>query len=251
MRTLAVNRPYILVPVGRSADIGEQVSRGLSEALSLRDGRVVPEAKDIGPSEGVELDAAYVYADMAGSSDLAHSVYKPVAAKVIRAYVNTATQILNYWGGEVRSFDGDRVMAIFIGEDRNRVATRAALEINWAVNKVIRPAIEAMWSDTAAWKWRLDHGVGVDTGRALLVRAGVRSDNDIVSVGRAPNVAAKLSSLRDSGPLYITRAIYDDLNDLLLSQRGESMWRQRYGVERVGGVGYSVYTSNWYWGPNT
>ena len=236
----------------RSSDLTSLVKTGLATPLTVRKGRVVPEAAEIGPNEGVELDAAYVYADMADSSKLAHTVYRHVAARIIRSYVNTATNILNYWDGEIRSFDGDRVMAIFIGENRNRAAVRAAFEINWAASEVIWPLIQAQWNDVASWGWSLRHGVGVDTGEALLIRTGVRGDNDIASVGSAPNVAAKLSELRSPGSIFITKAVFDDLNDNLWfgpEPERKSLWSKLYGVQNVGGVPYTVYSSSWYWGP--
>lgn len=225
---------------------------GLAGELTIRKGRVVPEPQDILPNQGVELDAAYVFADMAGSSKLVHTVYRPVAAKVVHAYVNTASQILKHWEGEIRSFDGDRVMAIFIGENRNRAATRAAMEINWAVSEVIWPAIKARWNDVDTWGWTLRHGVGVATGEALLVRTGVRSDNDIASIGNAPNVAAKLSELRGSSSIFITEDVYQDLNDhLLYGPKGEHMWSRLYSRQEIGGSYYSVYGTSWYCGPST
>ena len=236
--------------MSRSSDIADRVHSGLIETLAVRDGRVVPEASDLAMNAGVELEATYVYADMAGSSRLAHAVLRDVAAKVIRAYVNTATQLLGYWGGEIRSFDGDRVMAIFIGDDRNRQAAKAAMEINWATSQVIWPEIQARWSDTASWGWTLGHGVGIDTGTALLIRTGVRGDNDLVSVGTAPNVAAKLSELRGAGQIHITDVVYQDLNDnLWYGPKGERMWSPLLNRVNVGGASYLVHSTNWHWGP--
>jgi class 3 adenylate cyclase len=232
--------------VGRAEVITARVTDGLAEFTTIRRGSKVPEAENIGMNEGVELDATYVYADMADSSKLAHSVYKPVAAKIVRAYVNTATYILKAWGGEIRSFDGDRVMAIFIGENMNRSAGLAAMEINWAVQEVIWPRIQKRWNDVATWGWTLGHGVGVDTGEALLIRSGVRGDNDIVSIGKAPNVAAKLSSLRSAGSLYVTQAVYEDFNDnLWYGPKREQMWSRMYSAQVIGGSRYTVWSTNW------
>jgi adenylate cyclase len=234
--------------MGRADDIRARIATGLTGIVNIRKGQVVPESEDISPSEGVELNATYVYADMAGSSKLVHSVYRHVAAKIVRTYVNTASMILKAWDGEIRSFDGDRVMGIFIGENRNRVAVRAAMEINWSVHQAMWPKIQSTWNDTATWGWSLGHGVGIDTGEALLIRAGVRGDNDIVSIGNAPNVAAKLSELRGRGSLYITEGVFNDLNNELRygKQRGE-MWSKLFERQSIGGIQYVVYGSDWYW----
>lgn len=83
----------------------------------------------------------------------------------------------------------------------------------------------------------------------MVVRSGIRNNNDLVWVGRAPNVAAKLSGIRDGYATYITKNVFDVLLDS--SKYGgvarELMWESRiwsagkpYGVE-------TVYRSNWTW----
>ena len=86
---------------------------------NITNGTIVPKTEDIVLKNGGRLvDATYLYADLAGSSKLAKTVYKEVTATVIRAYINTASRILRNYEGEIRSFDGDRVMAIFMGGDK-------------------------------------------------------------------------------------------------------------------------------------
>ncbi len=51
------------------------------------------------------------------------------------------------------------------------------------------------------------------TGTVLAVRGGVRGDNDLIWIGRAPNLAAKLSDLRESpNQTFITASVYNMLN---------------------------------------
>lgn len=201
-------------------DITAGVRRTLQSQLIVRDGRKVPEKSDLrflNGGGGVRLDATYAYADLADSSGLAQHVRPEVAAQIIRAYVHAAAKTFRSYGGQIRSFDGDRVMAIFVGDDKNNAAARAALALNWAVHKVINPIMFETWSDLSRI-WKMTHAVGVATGHALIVRGGVFGDSDMLSVGGAPNVAAKLSELRPTtyGPqyaIYITEEVYADLAD--------------------------------------
>ena len=224
------------------ADIDEV----LGMAWDVREGRVVPETKDISLTDGaVLLDATYVYADMMNSTGLAQNAEREQTAKVIRAYLNAATRILHNNDGAIRSFDGDRVMAIFIGNSKNSSAAKAALQLNWAVRDVIRPAIAATWPSL---NWKMEHGVGIDTGQAMLVRGGVRRlDNDIVSVGSAPNVAAKLSELREGPDLYISSEVYERLNEESKYAKGKDMWR-RHGTKSFGGRSVTIYGTSYGWG---
>lgn len=224
----------------------------MTAVWNITNGTVVPTTEDIVMRNGGRLiEATYVYADLADSSKIAQSLKKEAAAKIIRAFVNSATRILRNFGGEIRSFDGDRVMAIFIGDDKNWNAVRAAFAINWAVLEIIRPAIKSNWSDGEDF-CNISHRVGVDTGESLIVRGGARNNNDLISVGGAPNIAAKLSDLKNSYATYVTDRVHGELTDDLLYYESNGFrrncWSRLYSPIQIGGTYNTVYGSSVYWG---
>ncbi|WP_254657578.1 adenylate/guanylate cyclase domain-containing protein [Tsukamurella pulmonis] len=217
----------------------------------ITSGRVVPKTADIVMKNGGRLlDATYAYADLGDSSKLAQSLKKEAAATIIRAFVNSSTRIFRHYGGEIRSFDGDRVMAIFIGDRMEWKAVRAAYAINWAVYSVIRPAIKTNWSDGENFH-EITHRVGIDTGESLVVRGGARDNNDLISVGAAPNIAAKLSDLKYGHSTYITDRVYEQLSDDLLYYEPAGLplncWSKLYQKIEIGGSHNIVYGSNISW----
>lgn len=231
--------------------IESSVNDIIKASWNITNGTVVPETDDIVMKNGGRLiDATYAYADLADSSTIAQSLKKETAAAIIRAFVNTATRIFRNYGGEIRSFDGDRVMAIFVGDDKNKKAVRAAYAINWAVEQVIRPAIKEGWSDGEDF-YKISHRVGIDTGQSLIVRGGARNNSDLISVGGAPNIAAKLSDLKHGHATYITDRVLDDLDDELLyiESNGykQKCWSSLYSKVQIGGTFNTVYGSNTYW----
>lgn len=229
-------------------DVKSGIDGVLSPAWQERDGTVVPSTDDIVLKDGaVNIDATYLYSDLANSSALGQKVNNKVAAKVMRGYLNAAARILKHYGGEIRSFDGDRVMAIFIGGSKNTKAVRASLALNWAVDKVLAPKLAAKWP-TLNDLWVTAHGVGIATGTAMLVRGGVRNSNDLISIGAAPNVAAKLSELRNRPDIYMTKAVYDNMNAENKTSGSRAMWTTHGSVE-IGGKSYTVYGSTWRWSP--
>lgn len=228
----------------------EEVETGINGVLTpewvIRDGQVVPETEDIALSHGaVRLDATYLYADMADSTGLAQGHKDWAAAKIIRCYLNAATRIIRARGGHIRSFDGDRVMGIFIGDGKDTNAAKAALNLSWAVAHVINPALQQKW-DTL--KWKMQHGVGIDTGEAMLVRGGVHGQNDIVSIGKAPNVAAKLSDIRGEKTINISSAVYNRLSDETRLSKGVDMWTLM-GGQAYGNTTTAYYGSSYTWQP--
>ena len=203
----------------------------------------------------VKLKAAYLYADLAESTDLQKNFTNEFSAKVIRSYLAGACRVIRANGGSIKSFDGDRVMGVFVGRSMRNDAVNAALKINWLVVKCLNPLIKdrliALKSNRTL---ELKHGVGVDAGEAFVVRAGVRNSsgetthNDLISIGRVPNVAAKLSSIRDEYKrfIWITEDVYTYLNeDQLRSKPNRNpMWTGPHR-RQVGPYALNLYASTW------
>ena len=234
--------------VATGAAIAYKAKAIIDSTISVRTSSQVPKTQQVSleKNEGVEVTATYVYADMVGSSALAQMAYKPVTAKIIRSYINGASSILREFGGDIKSFDGDRVMAIFIGEDMETRAVRAALAVNWLVDQELSAKIAQTWTDIAS-SWRLKHSIGIDRGDAVITRGGVRGDNDLISIGSAPNVAAKLSDLRDGYSIHITKAVYEPMSYEVAIYNNSNFWHQLLPVT-VGGKTFSVLATNAYWG---
>ena len=235
--------------MGLLDEITDAVTAVLSTPWNIRNGLVVPATENVALKDGaVLLDAVYLYADMANSTGLAKDFTRETAAKVIRAYLDASCRVIRSEGGEIRSFDGDRVMAIYVGDTKNTTAARTGLKINYVVTKIVRPAVEKKFPALVTKGFGLTHCVGVANGQALLVRGGVRNNNDLVSVGRAPNVAAKLSEVRNGDyRTYITGDVYKVMLDFAKygSSNKKPMWEERQ--REVGGETITVYRSNWTW----
>jgi len=103
-------------------DLSREVSRIFSQSWSLRDGRVVPSTDDIALAGGaVKLEATFLYADLAQSSYLATDFQQRTAAKIMKAFLYCMARLISANSGSVVSFDGDRVMGVFIESSRNRI----------------------------------------------------------------------------------------------------------------------------------
>lgn len=229
--------------------IEDSVKAIMSTAWNITNGTTVPNTEDVVLKNGGRLvNACYLYADLAGSSKLAQSLKKEATAKIIKAYISTASRIILHKDGAIRSFDGDRVMGIFIGAKKEERAVRAAMGIHWAVCEVIRPAIKDAYTDGADF-CDIDHAIGIDAGEALIVRGGVRDNNDLISVGGAPNIAAKLSDIRSSDSIFITQAVYDALGDQYMTydEGRKNVWSRVWSQPTIGGVSVTAYGSDVYW----
>ena len=230
-------------------DLTEIIDDIARSQWKITDGRVVPETEDIGlGNKGVRLDVTMLYADLADSTELAsHSQTK--AAEVYKAFLICGTKIILYRKGYIRSFDGDRVMGVFIGNSKNTSAVKAALNIKYVFNKLLVPRFKQQYDEFRDGTLKLNYCIGVDTGSVLVARAGVRNSNDLVWVGQTPNVAAKLSTLREPPfNTYITKDIYDNMHDKAKFTNSKNMWEAQTWAGLPEGK-QDIYRSSWDWKP--
>ena len=227
-----------------SEDLAGEVKNILATSWQERDGQKVPEAVDVRlGNDAVKLQATVLYADLAESTNLVDKHKASFAAEVYKSYLHCASKIISAEGGVITAFDGDRVMAVFIGKTKNTSAARCALKINHAVVKIINPAIKAEYPKS---EYTLKHSVGVDTSTLLVARTGLRGSNDLVWVGRAANYAAKLCALRQATyAAYITADVFKVMLEKVKSSSGRSMWEATKWEEK----GITVYRSSWIWRP--
>lgn len=231
--------------MGILEDIQSDVSDTLSQTWNFRDGQVVPETTDvILAGGGVKLDATMLYADLADSTELA-MWDRRVTARICKAFLAASSRLIRNSGGHVRSFDGDRVMGVFVGDSKNTSAVKCALRINWMFLNVLKPKFNAKYEALNNGSYGLAQCTGVDTSEVLVVRSGIRNNNDLIWVGRAPNVAAKLSAIRDTPyHTFITKDVYKMLAAEVKVTNGQDMWEARTWTK---GAVADVYRSHWSW----
>jgi uridylate cyclase len=209
-----------------------------------RDGNVVPDPEDLSlENTAVRFERATVlYADLADSTKMVDGYKWHFSGEVYKNYLYCASRIIRNEGGVITAYDGDRVMGIFIGDSQCSSAAKCALKINYAVGQIINPAIKSQYSST---DFVLSQCVGIDTSEVHAARTGVRGDNDLVWIGRAPNYATKLTELSAIAPTWITEAVFDRLsNDSKYGSDGRLMWEKRSWTQ-MGDK--TVYLSTWRW----
>ncbi|ARZ74629.1 adenylate/guanylate cyclase domain-containing protein [Stenotrophomonas sp. WZN-1] len=212
---------------------------------STRQGQVVPDPEDLRlGNEAVEFDRATVlYADLKGSTKMVDAEHWWLSAEIYKAFLHCAATIIKKEGGKITSYDGDRVMGIWVGDRQATPAAKAGLKINYAVKNIVVPALRCQYPH---WAGTVKQVVGIDSSTIRAARTGVRGGNDIVWVGRAANHAAKLTELDLEPSTWITDEVFTRLADE--SKYGGAppalMWKpytwNQQGNRRIHG-------SNWTW----
>jgi class 3 adenylate cyclase len=214
---------------------------------SQRVGRVVPGPDSIAlGNDASAIDATVIYADLADSTRLVDSYPPHFAAEVYKTYLTCAAKLIKAQLGAITAYDGDRIMAVFVGDDRHTRAAICALKINWAVLDIVNPTLARQYPNRP---YTVTHHVGIDASSLYVSRVGVRNDNDLVWVGPAANYAAKLSSIAEANTLFIAGAVYDGLSNAAKfgGLPSQAMWNARTWTEYPG---RRIYSSTWKMNPD-
>ena len=179
--------------MGLGDDLKSEVLKILQEEWSEREGRVVPASDDLKLSNAaVILDGTVLYADLDDSTKLVDAKDPSFAAEVYKCFLVCAARIIRFEGGEITSYDGDRIMAVFIGDSKNSDAARTALKINYAVLKIVNPAIQEEYPKA---NYSVKHVVGIDTSSLFVARTGIRELT--ISFGSVARQTMRPSCLHD------------------------------------------------------
>lgn len=226
-----------------SDDILKDVNSILKIKWETRKGQKVPEAENIQLGNyAVTLDGTVLYADMTDSTGLVDGYKDWFAAEVYKSYLGAACHIIRNNSGVITAFDGDRVMAVFIGKSKNTSAAKAALQISY-ITREINSKIKQQYPKTT---YQLQHAIGIDSSALFVARTGIRNSNDLVWIGNSANNAAKLCSLASSiYSIFITVSVFNLLNDSAKysSKPRKCMWDKTLWEEK----GRPVYRSSWWW----
>ncbi|WP_457143258.1 adenylate/guanylate cyclase domain-containing protein [Mycobacterium sp. URHB0021] len=225
------------------SDLEECVAETHRAQWVRRDGTKVPDEEDLALSnDAVEIDATVLYADLAQSTKMVETKKDWFAAEIYKNYLYCAARIIRSNGGVITAYDGDRIMAVFIGDAKNTKAAKVGLKINYAVINVLQPAIQSQYPEE---NFQLRQRVGVATSGLFVARTGIRGSNDLVWVGNAANHAAKMAALPTDYTTYISGDVYDKLNESSIygGDPRRNMWTD-LGSRHLG---YRMYGSTWWW----
>lgn len=228
--------------MGLADDLKNEVRTIFRSSWEKREGQGVPEPEDVRLSnDGVALDATVLYADIDGSTSMVDTQPPEFAAEIYKTYLLCASRIIKAEGGAITEYDGDRIMAVFIGGQKNTAAVRCGLKIKWAVNNIVNPLAKEQYPTK---DFELRQVVGIDTSRLLVARTGVRGSNDLVWVGSAANHAAKLTSISEQPyATFISQKVFNAMHKSVKygGANDELMWEERTWKGKI------VYRSSWVW----
>ena len=175
----------------------------------------IPPRTELTYTNGFYVNCTAMFVDICGSSDLTDEHRRPVLAKIYRSFISEMVALLKgcQQCSEI-NIHGDCVWGVFNTQyksdidDMINLAARANSLVN-ALN------IKLTKKGYATYKV----GIGIDYGRALMIKAGYNGSgiSDVVWMGDVVNTACHLSGYGNSNSsdktIMISDVIYANLND--------------------------------------
>lgn len=115
--------------MGLKDDLSTEITRILDYDLQVTNFKRIPSKGDLTLGEtAAKIQTAVLFTDIRNSSTFADTHWQKTTAKTINAFLNCALRIVKKNNGEVRSFNGDSLLALF---DPNNSPCAGLLHLPW------------------------------------------------------------------------------------------------------------------------
>lgn len=232
-------------------ELQKDTTEFFSGNYAITSGNIIPDIPDLKFGKvGKELELAMLFIDIRNSTTIVDAFRRTTAARMYKTFLSGVAKIARSNSGELRSFNGDGVLVVFLGQYKRTQAVKAAMQMSWFCQKLLKPEVESYFKNNKILENSdFEFGIGIDIGTVLVVRGGIRGENnnDLVWVGNATNYAVKLSGLcADGYHVYISENIYKNMAEeaKLGGNPKVEMWEPMTWNAKGG---LRVYRSNWTW----
>lgn len=213
-------------------DVKNKVNTFFKEPYKLTETKTVPSTQGVKltfGNSGLLAELCFIFIDIRASSKL-HAIYGvQKAAKIYQSFHAINVKIITRLGGEVRSFDGDRIMAVFSGDEKCSNATKAAMQIRWAIENILNPNLKTQINPNRG----IQIGVGIDYGETLITKVGKgrnTNNHDLIWIGQACNNASHLCQEANNS-IIISEKVYKKLSDSIkfsiTSKRKQNRFKEK------------------------
>jgi class 3 adenylate cyclase len=215
------------LPLASADEIGQLTAafNGMLEGLRQRDfirsafGRYVsPEvaATLLGSPDGLAFggqkrEITVLMSDLRGYTRFAEQGDPAEVMDVLNGYLSRMTDVIIEHGGTINEFIGDAVFAVFgaplAHADHAERAAAAALAMQAAMHEINA-------AHAARGLPRLQMGIGVNTGEAVVGNIGSEQRAKYAVVGSAVNVAARVESSTVGGQVFLSAATWERIREV-------------------------------------
>jgi adenylate cyclase len=212
--------PLMLLPVAYVTNIfcvvtAEQSDRQLIKGLFGRyvSPQVATEILQLADNGKLELGGeqrtvTVLFADIRGFTEICEQTAPGDVVNMLNNYLSIIIERLVANGGMINKFAGDNVMAVWNApqyqQEHAKLAVKAAWEVQQAILELQRNAPSLR---------RVQFGIGINTGGALVGNVGSAGRAEYTVIGDAVNLASRICSAAPGGEVWIGSETYNMVSD--------------------------------------
>ncbi len=225
-------------------DLENQVREYLAGDYEVSEITDIPSVDNVSfKKKAKKLNLCAYSIDLRNSSDLLFQHHKQTSGKIHKAFLTVAAKVAQKYGGKIRSFQGDSILAFWAGAYKKQITTavEAAMVTKWFLDIEFSKHFEKYE--------KLDFGIGIDLGEVYILRAGISRDannNDLVFIGKCVNFAVAIANqARSPYHVEISQDAYDNLlEEMIYDNDGNNMWSN--STIEWNGVKYPTKLTSYY-----
>lgn len=227
----------------------EKSSERIDEILNasnsdFADKDCIPSRSDLTFKNGYYVNVTAIFIDIVSSSDMTDKHRRPTLAKIYRAFLSECVAIMNSDSNCMEiNVNGDCVWGVFDTPYKVNVdgVISTAAKLNSMISILNYKLKKKGYSEISI-------GIGIDDGRALMVKAGYSGSgiNDVIWMGDVVNSACNLCSKAGRNyreVIIISSVVYNNLNE-----HNQGLFRSYFdeGIIRYEGNIVNVKMEEWY-----
>lgn len=175
----------------------------------------IPSLDKLTYKNGFYVNCSALFVDIRSSSELPNKHKRPTLAKIYRSYISEVVAIMNANTNcsEIR-IDGDCVSGIYNTPQKHQIDS--VFSDAFTINSLIKILNYKFKKKSIS---EIDIGIGIDYGRALMIKSGFNGSglNEVVWMGAVVNGASNLCGKANKGwgneVIFVSDVIYSNLND--------------------------------------
>jgi len=148
---------------------------------------------------GVQQSVTILFADLRGYTALAEALPPEQLVEVLNGHLTVAAQAILAQEGTISTFVGDLVMAIYNAPCPSPITPSARRGRPWLCTR----AWLAFHAELSP-KLRMNFGIGIVTGEAVVGNLGARELQLYTAVGDVVNLAQRLEEIAGGGRIFIS-----------------------------------------------
>jgi class 3 adenylate cyclase len=152
---------------------------------------------------GQKQEVTVLFADLRGYTGLAEALPPERLVDVLNGHLTVAAKAILAYEGTISQYAGDLIMAIFNAPLSQADHALRAVAAGWKLKRNMLAYHQQLPDDL-----RMDFGVGIASGEALVGNIGAKELLHYTAVGDTVNLAQRLEELANGGEILLTESTW-------------------------------------------